>query len=88
MEARNLTEENVDDLKANLLDMQKENPALEFREFKVKKEDFDMFCQQQETIIKKLDDLNAKLQMIFGDSALVDGRFVDVNADLKVGAER
>ena len=77
-EQRNLTEENVEELRARLKRMQQDNPDLEYR-----------FFQQNEitksnalntiTIVKeireKVNSLECKLDLIFDGHVLIDGAF-------------
>ena len=77
-ELRNLTEENVEELKVTLKQMQKENPDLEYRFFPQKEEtesDMLKLTKITEDIKEKLDSLERKLNLIFDfdGHVLVDG---------------
>ena len=77
-ELRNLTEENVEELKVTLNRMQKENPDLEYWFFPQKEEtesDTLKLVKITEEIKEKLDSLERKLNLIFDfdGHVLVDG---------------
>ena len=91
-EQRNLTEENVDELKAHLERMQKSNSDLEYRFFK-QDEEPQADAPDTITIVKeireKLAVLNRKLDLIFDGHILINGTFqkIDVNKPFKLTGE-
>ena len=80
-EQRNLTEENVDELKEHLERMQETNPELEYRFFiqeeEPKKEPPDVRTSLDE-IRDDVDALYRKIDLIFGDHVLIQGRFTRI----------
>ena len=77
-EQSNLTEENVDELKAHLEEMKKDNPELEYRFFPQDEKSAD--ASDTITLVKellnKVDALDRKLDLIFDGHVLMDGHFV------------
>lgn len=80
-EQRNLTEENVDELQAQLEKMKETNPELEYKFFEQGEGQPDDGKDEPtlRTILDKIQVLENKIQLIFGDHALVKGQFVDVS---------
>jgi len=70
----NLTESNVEELKEKLEELKKVNPDLGYR-FHPQKEDSDKERNYLLEIIDKLDAIDMKLNYIFGDHFLVDGKW-------------
>ena len=94
-EQRNLTEENVNLLGERLEDMQKENPDLEFDFFQQrKKETLEdpkpewKSCDTEliEKLLGKVEALERRFDIIFGNHVLVKGQFQDITqSGRKVG---
>ena len=72
-EQRNLTKENVDELEMVLNRMQKTNPDLQYNFYEQEPKRVTL-----DQIYEKLLDLERKLGFIFGDYALVDGKWTRV----------
>jgi len=80
-EQRNLTEENVEELKAHLKRMQQDNPDLEYRFFQqneITKSDAPDTKLLKE-IKEKVDSLERKLDLIFDGHVLIDGVFREIS---------
>ena len=77
-EQRNLTEENVEELREQLEKMQKTNPDLEFRFFE-QAEPEPMHDKTITKIYDKLLELERKIDHIFGDHVLIKGQFQDIS---------
>ena len=82
-EQRNLTEENVEELRAKLEEMHKDNPDLEYRFWEqTKDEGWPSEPQPQDEqpsnkkIFEKLDAIERQLKLIFDGHVLLDGHFV------------
>lgn len=75
-EQRNLTEENVDILKEQLEKMKTDNPDLEYRFFK---QDVPKVSVDMSMILEKIEALDKKIDRIFGDYVLLDGKFQDLS---------
>lgn len=78
-EQRNLTEENVDELKAHLEEMQVDNPDLEYRFFpqeNIPKEDDEDIKTILTDIRDDIDAIYRKLDLIFDGHVLMDGNFI------------
>ncbi|HEA65800.1 hypothetical protein LCGC14_1705320 [marine sediment metagenome] len=76
-EQRNLTEENVDELKVKLDKMQETNPELEYR-FYEQDEKESLECMEQPSnkkIFEKREAIERQLNLIFDGHVLIDGRF-------------
>ena len=75
MEARNLTQENVKDLDAVMKDLQEDNPDLSYKFFN---QNDGLVVEQNiqidiERLEKKIDILQSKINLIFGDQVLMNG---------------
>ena len=79
-EQKNLTEDNVSELRERLEKMKEENPDLEYRFFRQDQEQPDSV--DTITLVKelttKVDNLNTKIDRIFGNHILMDGLFTDI----------
>ena len=76
-EQRNLTEENVEELRAALNKMKITNPDLEYSfspQQEMEKVSEDLSINEQR-ILNKLEEIERKLDMIFGGHVLIDGKF-------------
>ena len=73
-EQRNLTEENVDELRKQLDRMKKENPDLEYRFFK-QKEKMESDQVSMDSIYYKIEDLEKKIDSIFDGHVIINGEF-------------
>ncbi len=90
-EQRNLTEENVEELSAQLEKMQETNPDLEYRfaeqiKDRATEEQSEEPQQQWLTLMDVYDkvlELDRKIDRIFGGYVLIDGQFKDITR--KVG---
>lgn len=77
-EQRNLTQENVDELKAHLEEMKKTNPDLEYRFFPqddTPKPDDPSIKESLQEIRDDIDAIYRKLDLIFDGHVLMDGQF-------------
>ena len=74
MEARNLTQENVNRLESQLKEMRQTNPDLIYRFFNQDEEPSPIEIQLAQ-IQSDLIDLKMKINMIFGDAVLINGRW-------------
>ena len=74
-EQRNLTEENVEALRAELEEMQKDNPDLEYRFFK--QDEVESLDDQpsNKKIFEKLEAIERQLNLIFDGHFLMNGVF-------------
>lgn len=70
-EQRNLTEENIDELKKHLERMQETNPDLEYRFFEQDKDE----QPSNKKIFEKLETIERQLAMIFDGHVLINGTF-------------
>ena len=74
-EQRNLTEENVEELKAKLEEMQINNPELDYR-FYNQNSPVEKFNDEiLKEVLEKMDALDRKLDLIFDGHVLMDGEF-------------
>ena len=71
-EQRNLTEENVDELRKHLEEMKKDNQDLEYRFWPQKEMER---IDRQEEILDRLEAIEMKLDLIFDGHILIDGSF-------------
>ena len=83
-EQRNLTRENVDELRERLEKMQEGNPDLEYRFFsQAEKESKPEWKSGHTELIKglldKIESLERKIDHIFGDHVLIKGQFHDIS---------
>ena len=81
-EQRNLTEENVDELKRKLGRMKEDNPDLEYRFFPQEDTADDRAFTDRELIqelIDKVEKLDRRLALIFDGHVLMNGQFVKYN---------
>ena len=79
-EQRNLTEENVDELRKRLERMQKTNPDLEYRFFE--QDEIEDVMPSNQDILDELEDIKRKLDLIFDifdGHILIDGSFRKTN---------
>lgn len=72
-EQRNLTEENVEELRAHLEKMQAENPDLQYRFFEQKEKERVQPTNQE--IMDKLETIEFSLKHIFDGHVLINGTF-------------
>ena len=76
-EQRNLTEENVDEMKAHLEKMQEGNPDLEYRFFEQGEDE----QPSNKEIFEKLEMIERRMSLIFADYVLIDGAFRKLGVD-------
>ena len=79
MKVENLTEANVDELKEKLEEMKTENPDIDYKTYIMEK--LDKGKNENEgiaMILDKLEMLERKINMIFGDHVLINGDFRDI----------
>lgn len=82
-EQRNLTEENVDELREQLDRMKEDNPDLEYMFYKQKSEG--EYTEQpdqnmsNDKIFLKLEKIERLLNLIFDDHVLIDGQFKKIS---------
>ena len=82
-EQRNLTEENVEELKEKLNKMKETNPDLKYRFFPQTEETAPYEEKATITVVlEKLETLDRKIDLIFGDHVLVRGRFTNISNKL------
>jgi len=83
-EIKNLTEENVEDLEELFLEMQKRNPDLEYKFFKLDKPKLEDKSAHEmlDEILDKVDTLIASINYIFDGNVLIDGSFKKINPSL------
>ena len=72
-EQHNLTEENVETLKAQLEEMKKHNPDLEYRFFKQGEEREEQPSNKK--IFEKVKSIEQQLKLIFDGHVLINGSF-------------
>lgn len=72
-EQRNLTEDNVEELREHLERMKKDNPELEYRFFEQEKSDTDQVSM--DNIFHKIEALERKIDSIFDGHVLINGEF-------------
>jgi len=75
----NLTEENVEELKKKLEDMQQDNPDLMYRFYPQEEDKLEKFPSDKvsmDAVYKKLEEIERKIDLIFDGHVLIDGRFV------------
>ena len=78
-EQRNLTEENVEELKAKLEQMQVNNPELEYRFFNQNSPVEKFNDKILKEISEKIESLDRKINLIFDGHVLMDGEFKKIN---------
>ena len=95
-EQRNLTAENVEELAEKLKEMQKTNPALRYRFFEYSEKDrpdiSEDIVEWQSTmesvliekLFKKVEALERKIALIFGDHVLINGQFQDITRKINL----
>jgi len=78
MELRNLTEQNVEALKAQLEAMKVKNPALDYRFFD--QDGVELLDSQpsNKQIFEKLESLERQLNLIFDGHVLINGSFQEI----------
>jgi len=76
-EQRNLTEENVDELRKRFERMQKTNPDLEYRFFE--QDEIEDVMPSNQDILDELEDIKRKLDLIFDGHILINGSFRKIN---------
>ena len=74
-EQRNLTEENVDELKQQLERMQETNPDLKYRFFNQKEDE----QPSNKIIFEKLETIERQLALIFDGHVLINGAFCKID---------
>ena len=77
MEAKNLTPENVQSLSDQFNQMTHSNPDLDYKFHK--QEDGIEHDSEIRRLEQKIDAINTKLDLIFGDSVLINGQFRSIN---------
>ena len=75
MKAINLTDENVNDLQKQMEEMQKLNPGLQWEFFNQSVREPTEIEMQLAKIQTDLNELKVKIDLIFGDSVLINGQF-------------
>ena len=79
-EQRNLTEDNVEELREKLMEMQKENPELEYRFFEQTEESEPQDEQLTiKTLFGKLVEIEQKINHIFDGHVLINGEFKKIS---------
>ena len=78
-EQRNLTEENVEELKAKLEQMQVNNPELEYRFFNQNSPAEKFNDKILKEVLEKMESLERKIDLIFDGHVLMDGEFKKIN---------
>ena len=79
-EQRNLTEENVEELRKHLEKMQQKNPDLTYRFFpQDEPPQADRRLVSNNEILEKLESIERQLKMIFDGHVLIDGVFQKLN---------
>ena len=84
-EQKNLTEENVEELKTKLQQMQQDNPELKYRFFEQAEEENDQALNKK--ILEKLEDINRQLKLIFDGHVLINGAFRKIDLEPKGSKE-
>ena len=84
-EQRNLTEENVKELSAKLEKMQETNPDLEYRFFNQDEEQSDDGKDGPtiRDVLDRITVLENRIQLIFGDHFMVNGKFTTPDRAMK-----
>ena len=78
-EQRNLTEENVEELKAKLEQMQVNNPELEYSFFNQNSPAEKFNDKILKEVLEKMESLERKIDLIFDGHVLMDGEFKKIN---------
>lgn len=80
MEIRNLREPDVEALQEKVRELQRENPDIRSRLFGIPEEDHNHveILEKLNRLEDKLDALTRKIELIFGDSVLINGRFESI----------
>ena len=84
MEANNLTPQNAEELKKTLEEQLKDNPDIEYKFYEqdgMQKQIPESIEQQLSSIKKSIDELRTKIDLIFGNSVLIDNKFIDVTGN-------
>lgn len=77
MDVRNLNQPNADDLFKKLSEMQEKSPEIEFEQYNMEK-DGKSTRQQLDELAEIVGKIESKLEFIFGNNCLVNGKFVDL----------
>ena len=79
MQAENLNQNDVDEMKNLLEELKEDNPEIQYKFWAMDKTDVDKPLRQQ---VDELAEIVVEMQMllkkIFGDHVLVNGRFIDI----------
>ena len=78
MEAHNLTQQNANDLEKQLKDMMQENPDLHYRFFEQEGKEPTETEKTLAKIQSDLTELKIKIDLIFGNAVLINGRFQEL----------
>ena len=84
MEANNLTPQNAEELKGLLEKQLKGNPSIEYRFYEqdgLQKQIPESIEQQLLNMQKSIDELRSKIDLIFGNSVLIDNKFIDITGN-------